>query len=59
MEIKEALSVFFFFILPWALVAYMASLMMEEIRDLRDSVDSVAVSVEDARRIMYNDSRRT
>lgn len=59
MEIKEALSVFFFFILPWALVAYMASLMMEEIRDLRDSVDSVAVSVEDARRIMYNHSRRT
>lgn len=59
MEIKEALSVFFFFILPWALVAYMASLMMEEIRHLRDSVDSVAVSVEDARRIMYNHSRRT
>lgn len=59
MEIKEALSVFFFFILPWALVAYMASLMMEEIRHLRDSVDSVAVSVEDARRIMYSYSRRT
>lgn len=59
MEIKEALSVFFFFILPWALVAYMASLMMEEIRHLRDSVDRVAVSVEDARRIMYSHSRRT
>ena len=59
MEIKEALSVFFFFILPWALVAYMASLMMEEIRDLRDSVDSVAVSVEDARRIMYSHLSRT
>ncbi len=59
MEIKEALSVFFFFILPWALVAYMASLMMEEIRHLRDSVDSVAVSVEDARRIMYSHLSRT
>lgn len=58
MEIKEALSVFFFFILPWALVAYMVSLMMEEIRHLRDSVDSVAVSGEDARRIMYSHSRR-
>lgn len=59
MEIKEALLVFFFFILPWALVAYMASLMMEEIRHLRDSVDSVAVSVEDARRIMYSHLSRT
>lgn len=59
MEIKEALSVFFFFILPWALVAYMASLMMEGIRHLRDSVDSVAVSVEDARRIMYSHLSRT
>lgn len=59
MEIKEALSVFFFFILPWVLVGYMTSLMMEEIRHLRDSVDSVAVSVEDARRIMYSHLSRT
>lgn len=59
METREALAVFFFFILPWALVAYITSLMMEEIRRLRDSVDSVAVSVEDARRIMYSYSSRT